>query len=88
MTNKISKAREALDTLLKFALHEAKSEQDLFANDEYQLLEEFFSTLSSIDAERLGKALAHEEQYNEIHRHDEETILHAAATLHGLVRGE
>lgn len=103
MTNKISKAREAYELLWPNIENEMRGAEGSEAEEMERLWTlignalhdygELLTTLSTIDAERLGEALQWatdtdlkgntvipDERYN--------TIEQAAATLHGLVRGE
>lgn len=106
MTNKISKAREALECLkdgYKYELLEGRwlrVENPKFAEDNGQdpwllidLREHLtlLTTLSSIDAERLGGEIAVCKKLFEKTFEGESRafkVLEAAVTLHGLVRGE
>ena len=105
MTNKISKAREALDDLFRDKnpyFNVAHHLQARFLSGHKDTILHILTTLSSIDAERLGEAIAIRtgqrgdltahakritEFYKKYHLEPEDVVNEAAATLHGLVGG-
>lgn len=97
MTNKISKVREALEEIQNEVYHnEGEGIYDgailstdglhvIISKESVDTVTAILTTLSSIDEERLGYVL---DKPNPKPQKDWDVIIHAAATLHGLVRGE
>lgn len=103
MTNKISKAREALEEIQNQVYHnEGEHGYDgailssdglhvIISKETVDTVTAILTTLASIDAERLGEAIA--TYSNGIHARDVDRMnaitrmKEAAATLHGLVSG-